>query len=391
VLPFSPAAHVNRVPFTRAFVSGREHAYMADALRTGCIAGDGIFTRKCEALLEQALGEPRARVLLTTSCTHALEMAALLLEIGPGDEVIIPSFTFVSTANAFVSRGAVPVFVDVRADTLNLDERALRWAVTARTRAIVPVHIGGVGCAMNEILSIARDRGVAVVEDNAHGLFATSDGKSLGSFGLMGTYSFHDSKNFSCGEGGALVVSDGSLVRRAEVLREKGTNRRLFSEGQIDHYTWIDIGSSFAPSDLLAAYLLAQLESRETITTKRRAIWTRYRDELRDWATTEGVRMQEIPPHCEPSWHVFYLILPNRRSRDALRQHLQDRGIEAHPHYEPLHLSPMGRTHGGAPGQCPVTEQITAGLLRLPMFTELTQENQDYVIQNVSRFSTSSC
>lgn len=373
-----------RIPFNRPALAGPEFDYMSQALANGKTCGDGPFTLRCNALLEQVLGAPK--VLLTTSCTHALEMAALLLELGPGDEVICPSFTFVSTLNAFVLRGATPVFADIRPDTLNMDERQLEGLVTPRTRAIVPVHYAGVACAMDEILALADARGLAVVEDNAHGLFGRYRGRPLGSFGALATQSFHETKNVVCGEGGALVVNDPRFVARAEILREKGTNRSAFFRGQVDKYTWVDIGSSYLPSDILAAFLLAQLEARERIQARRRAIWERYAAGLADWAAARGVRLPVVPPECEQPWHMFYLLLPSLAERQALIDHLRARGILAVFHYVPLHLSPVGRRFGGREGMLPVTEDASERLLRLPFYNDLREADQDEVIEAVRAF-----
>ncbi len=367
-----------RIPFNRPYVQGNEASYMAEALAQGHISGDGAFTRRCHALMEQALGVRKA--LLTTSCTHALEMAALLLDIAPGDEVIVPSFTFVSTVNAFVLRGATPVFIDIRPDTLNIDEAQLERLITPRTRAIVPVHYAGVGCAMATIMDIARARGIAVVEDNAHGLFGRYRGQYLGTFGVLATQSFHETKNFTCGEGGMLLINDPGLVERAEIIREKGTNRGRFFRGQVDKYTWVDIGSSYLPSDLLAAYLLAQLEAREQIQAKRRRIWERYHDGLAGWAREHGVGLPVVPDDCEQPYHMFYLLLPSMQRRQALIDHLKARGILSVFHYVPLHLSDMVRQWGYGTGDCPVTERVGDTLLRLPFYNDLEPDEQDSVI-----------
>ena len=308
-----------KIPFNRPCLVGREREYMAEAVARGHISGDGEFTRRCQDLLQRELGVPA--VLLTTSCTHALELAAILLDIGPGDEVIVPDFTFVSTANAFALRGATPVFVDVRPDTLNLDERLLESKVTERTRAIVPVHYAGVGCDMDRIGEIAARRGIAVVEDNAHGLFAKRAGRPLGTWGGLATLSFHETKNFTCGEGGALVIIDSRFIARAEVVREKGTNRKRFFRGEIDKYTWVDIGSSYLPSDLLAAFLLAQLEEKEKVLAARRRIYQRYAEALSPWADRNGVRLPIIPAGCESSYHMFYLLVPTLQARTRLISH----------------------------------------------------------------------
>lgn len=357
---------------------------MRRAIRSGHLSGDGEFTRACHALLERSLGVPAA--LLTTSCTHALEMAAILLDIAPGDEVIVPSFTFVSTANAFVLRGARPVFADIRPDTLNIDESRLESLVTPRTRAILAMHYAGVGCEMDTILEVGRRRGVAVVEDNAHGLFGRYRGKYLGTFGCLATQSFHETKNFTCGEGGALLINDPRYIERAEVVREKGTYRTRFFRGEVNKYTWVDVGSSYLPSDLLGAFLLAQLEARDQIQARRRRLWERYGELLRDWADDRGVGLPVVPAGREQPFHMFYLILPSRESRQDLIAHLKERGILAVFHYLPLHLSEMGRSFGAAPGDCPVTENVSGRLLRLPFFNDLTEEEQDRVVNAIRDF-----
>lgn len=372
------------IPFNRPELAGRELDYMRDAVARGHLSGDGFYTRRCQEILSEILGG--ARVLLTTSCTHALEMAALLLDIGPGDEFVIPSFTFVSTANAFVLRGARPVFADVRPDTLNLDEDRLSSCITPRTRAILPVHYAGVACEMDRVLEVARAAEAIVVEDNAHGLFADWRGRPLGTFGSLSTLSFHETKNVFCGEGGALVINDRALADRAEIVREKGTDRSRFFRGEIDRYTWVDAGSSYVPSDLLAAFLLAQLEAREEIQARRRRIWVRYQEELSDWALERGARLPMIPDPCRQPWHLFYLLLPSLEERQALIAHLKSRGIQAVFHYLPLHLSEMGRRLGGRPGDCPVTESVSDRLLRLPCFSGLTESEQERVIEAIHAF-----
>ena len=371
------------IPFNRPSLMGNEIAYITQSVTAGHISGDGAFTKRCHALLEELLG---ARALLTTSCTHALEMAALLLDIGPGDEVIVPSFTFVSTVNAFVLRGARPVFCDIRPDTLNLDETLLPRLITERTRAIVPVHYAGVGCEMDEILRLANARGIAMVEDNAHGLFGKYRGKLLGTFGALATQSFHETKNVYCGEGGALLLNDPHFIERAEIIREKGTNRSRFFRGQVDKYTWVDIGSSYLPSDVLAAFLLAQLEVRELIQSRRRHIWERYHETLAPWAEENGVRQPIVPAHCEQAYHMYYLLLPSLAARSALIDHLKARQILSVFHYLPLHLSDMGRQFGGRAGDCPVTERVSDCLLRLPFYNTLSEEDQDRVIDAVTAF-----
>lgn len=371
-----------RIPFNRPYVQGNESTYMAQALAQGHISGDGSFTRQCHRLIEQALGVPKA--LLTTSCTHALEMTAMLLDIKPGDEVIVPSFTFVSTVNAFVLRGATPVFADIRPDTLNLDETQLERLITPRTRAIVPVHYAGVGCAMDTIMAVAAAHDIAVVEDNAHGLFGRYQGQYLGTFGALATQSFHETKNFTCGEGGMLLINDPLLMERAEIVREKGTNRGRFFRGQVDKYTWVDIGSSYLPSDLLAAYLLAQLEAREDIQNKRQRIWECYHAALADWACDNDVRLPVVPQDCEQTYHMFYLLLPSLAQRQELIDRLKTQGILSVFHYVPLHLSDMGRRWGYAPGACPVTEEMSDRLLRLPFYNDLTEDEQHSVIAAVT-------
>jgi dTDP-4-amino-4,6-dideoxygalactose transaminase len=375
---------VSVIPFNRPCVADAAYRYVYEAVANMHLSGDGPFTRRCHALLEYILGAPK--ILLTTSCTHALEMAALLLDLRPGDEVIVPAFTFVSTANAFALRGATPVFADVRPDTLNMDETLLQGLITPRTRAIVPVHYAGVGCEMDAILATAARHGVDVIEDNAHGLFGRYRGRQLGAFGRLAAQSFHETKNVSCGEGGALVVNDPSLVERAEILREKGTNRNRFFRGQVDKYTWVDVGSSFLPSDLLAALLLAHLNVRDQIQARRQRLWATYAERLTDWAAEEGVRLPVAPPHCEHPAHLFYLIVPSLEARQDLIAHLRDQEVLAVFHYQPLHLSEMGRRYGGREGACPVTEYVADRLLRLPLFADLTDAEQDRVIEAVRSF-----
>lgn len=372
------------VDFNRPSLTGRELDYITQAVQHAHISGDGMFTKKCHAILEQELGA--AKVVLTTSCTHALEMAAFLLDIQPGDEFIVPSFTFVSTVNAFVIRGAKPVFCDIRSDTLNLDENLLESLITPRTRAIVPVHYAGVGCEMDAILAIAERHGVPIVEDNAHGLFGRYKGRYLGTFGALATQSFHETKNISCGEGGALVINDPALVERAEIIREKGTNRSRFFRGQVDKYTWVDVGSSYLPSDILAAFLYAQLEMWPAIQAARRRIWDDYQAYLQDWAAINPVCLPVVPSHCEQSYHMYYLLLPSLETRQALINHLKARSILSVFHYQPLHLSDMGRCFGGQEGDCPVTEDISDRLLRLPFYNNLTQSDQQTVVEALFEF-----
>jgi dTDP-4-amino-4,6-dideoxygalactose transaminase len=377
---------LSHISFNRPLVIGKEFEYIQQAIRNMHISGDGVFTKKCHTLLEQTLRVPK--VLLTTSCTHALEMAALLLDIQPGDEVLVPSFTFVTTVNAFVLRGARPVFVDVRPGTLNLDETQLEQLITPNTKAIVPVHYAGVGCEMDIILEIAKRHNVAVVEDNAHGLFAKYKGKYLGTFGCLATQSFHETKNFSCGEGGALLVSNAQYVERAEIIREKGTDRSRFFRGQVDKYTWVDLGSSYLPSDILAAFLYAQLEAREQIQARRRRIWQYYYEHLQEWAQCYSVRLPIVPTHCEQPYHMFYLLLPSLEQRQALIAHLKTQDITSVFHYLPLHLSGMGRRFGGKEGDCPVTEDASDRLIRLPFYYDLTEDDQARVVASIKEFHT---
>jgi dTDP-4-amino-4,6-dideoxygalactose transaminase len=372
------------VPFNWAAPIGRELEYVAQAATRGHLSGDGQFARRCEALLQAGTGATRA--LLTTSCTHALEMAALLLRLGPGDEVIVPAFTFVSTVNSFVLRGATPVFADIRPDTLNIDERRLPALITARTRAIVVVHYAGVGCEMDAILEAAARAGVPVVEDNAHGLFGRYRGRQLGTLGMMATLSFHETKNFTCGEGGALLVNDGTLVERAEILREKGTDRSRFFRGEIDKYTWVDVGSSYVLSDMLAAFLLAQLEERESVQRRREAIYRRYAAALAPWAAANGVILPCVPAHCDVSFHLFHVRLPDLKTRSRFIAHLKEASMHAVFHYIPLHLAPMAGTWGGMAGDCPITEQVSDRLVRLPFYTTLSADDQQRVIDRILSF-----
>lgn len=372
------------IPFNRPCFEGNELAYITEAMKTGKISGNGLFTRKCSTFLEEKFDVPR--VLLTTSCTHALEMAALLLDIAPGDEVIVPSFTFVSTANAFALRGARIVFADVRPDTLNLDESLLEFLVTSRTRAIVPVHYAGVGCEMDAITHVAEEYGLTVIEDNAHGLFGTYKGKYLGTFGALSTVSFHETKGFTCGEGGALFLNEPGMVSRAEIIREKGTNRAQFFRGEVDRYTWVDLGSSYVLSDVLAAFLYGQLEYYQRILDNRRRIWDAYYDALEDWASDNSVRLPVVPEHCGQAWHMFYLLFPEPRICDAFIAHLQAHRILSVFHYVPLHLSAMGRRYGGKKGQCPVAESISVRLVRLPFYNDMTAAEQDRIIEAIREF-----
>lgn len=366
-----------RIPFNRPCTAGMECVYVEQALRSSNWSGDGPFTKRCHVILERATGAQKA--LLTTSCTHALEMAALLLELKPGDEVILPSFTFVSTANAFLVHGARPVFVDVRPDTLNIDAAQIERAITPRTRAVVVVHYAGVACEMDGIIELAQRHNLVLIEDNAHGLFGTYRGRSLGSLGHLATLSFHETKNISCGEGGALLINDLSYAQRAEIIREKGTNRSRFFRGEVDKYSWVDVGSSYLPADVLAAVLCAQLEQAEVVQAKRRAIWMRYAERLGPWAHARGIRLPIVPEHCGCAWHMFYVLLPSEPMRARVIAALKARGILSVFHYLPLHLSDVGRRLGGKAGDCPVTEDVSERLLRLPMYADLTGAEVDEV------------
>ena len=372
------------IPFNRPSLAGKELGNIADAILRGQASGDGAYSHKCHNLLQQTLSV--SNVLLTTSCTDALEMAAILLRIEPGDEVIVPSFTFVSTVNAFVLRGARPVFADVRADTLNIDEDQIESLITSKTKVIVPVHYAGVGCEMDAISEISRRHSISVVEDNAHGLFGKYRGKYLGTLGTLATLSFHETKNFTCGEGGALIINDHNYVQRAEIVREKGTNRSRFFRGEVDKYSWIDIGSSFLPSDILAAFLYAQLEARDEILAKRRRCWNFYYEHLWDLAQRCQVRLPVVPPHCEQAFHMFYLMVRTPEERDALIAYLKSQRILSVFHYLPLHLSEMGRSFGGEPGACPVTEDVSQRIVRLPLFNDLAEDQQVRVVDALSRF-----
>lgn len=370
-----------KIPFNKPSLVGTETEYLMQCFQRFQTSGDGQFTKNCHAFLESTIGAKK--VLLTTSCTHALEMTALLLDLQPGDEVIVPSFTFVSTANAYVLRGARPVFADIRPDTLNIDETRVENLITPRTKAIVVVHYAGVACEMDEIMRISEKYNIPLIEDNAHGLFGKYRGQYLGTFGCMATQSFHETKNFSCGEGGALMINDPKYIERAEIIREKGTNRNRFFRGQVDKYTWVDVGSSYLPSDILAAFLYAQLEIYEDIQRTRRRIWETYNTALRDWAEENKVSLPFIPEECEQAYHMFYILLPTLEKRHQLIQYLKSKDITAVFHYLPLHLSEMGTKLGLASSECPVTEDISDRLLRLPFYNTFTEEEQKHVIASI--------
>ena len=372
------------IPLNSPKVIGREMDLMKEAVLRHHLSGDGYYTHLCQEWLTQKIGSQK--VLLTTSCTAALEMSALLLQIQPGDEVIVPAFTFVSGANAFVLRGARPVFVDIRRDTLNIDQALIERHITPRTKAISIVHYAGVACEMEPILAISKERSIPIVEDNAHGLFGGYRGRPLGSFGMFAAQSFHDTKNVTCGEGGALVINDPQFVERADVLWEKGTNRKKFFAGLVDKYSWVDVGSSFLISDLLAAFLFAQLERATEIQAFRHAIWQYYYNSLLTSAESLGFTLPQVPTACEHAAHLFYILLPNQTIRDRLIAFLRSKGIGSAFHYLPLHLSPMGRQFGYQDGDCPVTEEISGRLLRLPFHNSLTEAEQDRVTSAITAF-----
>lgn len=357
------------IPFNRPYMTGKELDYIAQAHALGHLAGDGQFTQRCHAWLEQNTGA--AKALLTHSCTGALEMAALLLDLKPGDEVIMPSYTFVSTANAFVLRGAVPVFVDIRPDTLNIDETLIEAAITARTRAICVVHYAGVACEMDAVLEIARRHGLKVVEDAAQAIMSTYRGQPLGALGELGALSFHETKNIISGEGGALLCRDRDLVERAEVIREKGTNRSKFFRGQVDKYTWVDQGSSFLPGELTAAFLAAQMDAARDITDRRMALWERYHAWAESWEQRGALRRPVVPAHCGHNAHMYYLLLPSLATRTAFIEHLKNQGIQSVFHYIALHSSPAGQRFGRADGPLPITDAASDRLVRLPLWLGL--------------------
>jgi len=377
-----------KIPFNRADVGKHDIELLTESIAAGHISGNGPFTKRAEEQITKIIGSNRT--LLTTSCTHALEMSALLLRLKPGDEVIVPAYTFVSTASAFMLYGAKPVFVDVRQDTLNINLDQAEAAITSRTRAICVVHYGGVACEMERLVKLANDHDLMLIEDNAHGLFAKYRGKFLGTFGALATQSFHETKNITCGEGGALVVNDASLAERAEILREKGTDRTKFLRGQVDKYTWVDTGSSWVISDLLAAILFGQLSRADEIYKQRMDIWNRYHTELETWALNNYVALPTVPEGCEHTGHVYHLRFQHGDQRDKFIDHLKQLGIYAVFHYQPLHLSTVGRTLGGRDGQFPVTESAGDCLVRLPLFNALTNDEQTYVIKSVTAFNSGS-
>lgn len=372
---------MSKIPFNRPHMTGRELWYIAQAHHNSILSGDGPFTRRCETWLEQTVGSLRA--LLTHSCTGALEMAALLADLKPGDEVIMPSYTFVSTANAFVLRGAVPVFVDIRPDTLNLDERLIEAAITSRTRAIVPVHYAGVGCEMDTIMAIAEKHGLLVIEDAAQGVLSRYKGRPLGSIGHLATLSFHETKNITSGEGGALLINDDRLVARAEILREKGTNRKQFMHGLVDKYTWVDVGSSYLPGEIIAAFLLAQMEEATVITENRLTCWETYHQAFASAEARGWLRRPVVPDYSDHNAHMYYVLLPSESARNGMIEKLREQGVISVFHYIPLHSSPAGLRFGRAEGELAVTNRISATLLRLPMYAGLDEESQGKVTDSV--------
>ncbi len=366
------------IPFNRPAATGHELNYITEAIAAGKMCGDGRFTKRCSEWLERTARTRKA--LLTTSCTHALEMSALLAEIRPGDEVIMPSFTFVSTANAFVLRGAKPIFVDIRPDTLNIDEKLIESAITPRTKAIVPVHYAGVACEMDAIVELAARYGLLVIEDAAQGVMSSYKGRPLGSIGQMGCYSFHETKNYQCGEGGAILLNDERFVDRAEMIREKGTNRARYFRGQVDKYTWVDVGSSYLPSEINAAYLLAQLEHADDIDRDRLATWERYYEELAPLADTGAIELPTVPAHCRHNAHMFYVKTKDLEERTELLSYLKERGVSAAFHYVPLHSSPTGSKHGEFRGEDRYTTRESERLVRLPLYYRISKEEAAKVV-----------
>lgn len=372
------------IDFNHPYIAKNQFAYIQAAIQSAHISGDGQFTKKCHAWLENNLGVKKA--LLTTNCTHALEMSALLLDLKPGDEVITPSFTFVSTVNAFILRGAKPVFADIRPDTLNIDENRIENLINEKTRAIYVVHYAGVGCEMDKILEIAARYDLPVVEDNAHGLFGKYRGKQLGTFGSMACQSFHETKNISSGEGGALLLNDANLIERAEIIREKGTDRSKFFRGQVDRYSWVDVGSSYLPSEIIAAVLYSQLEEADKIQEKRKSIWESYYLGLDEWAAESKIILPTIPAYCVQSYHLFYLLLPNLEERQRFIYYLRENHIYSVFHYVPLHTSAMGKKFGYQDGDLPITEELSDRLVRLPFYFDLSEADQHQVISVIKKF-----
>jgi dTDP-4-amino-4,6-dideoxygalactose transaminase len=374
----------SKIPFNRPHITGKEIDYISRAIASGNLSADGYFTRGCASLLKDRFGI--LKVLMTPSCTAALEMSAMLCDLEPGDEAILPSFTFVSTANAIARAGAKPVFVDIRPDTLNIDEGLIEAAVTSRTRAIFPVHYAGVSCEMGRIIAIAKKHGLMVVEDAAQGVNAFYNGLPLGALGQLGTYSFHDTKNYVCGEGGALAINSIEMVERAEIIREKGTNRSQFFRGEVDKYTWVDFGSSYLPSEISCAFLLAQLEAMDAITERRRRIYSFYQEHLSPLEERGQLRVPSVPRECRINYHLFYILLNDPKTRDGLMAYLKENDIQAVFHYVPLHTSPMGKRFGYNEGDLPLTEDLSARLLRLPFYYDITEEEQMLVVSRIAEY-----
>jgi len=373
-----------KIPFNKPFIAGKELYYIAQSVLSGKIAGDGLYTKNCHTLLESTLGAKK--VLLTHSCTAALEMAAMLCGIEKGDEVILPSFTFVSTANAFYLRGAKLVFIDIRSDTLNMDETQIEQYINDNTKVILPVHYAGVACDMDFIIDIAQKHHSYVVEDAAHGVYSKYKDKFLGTIGDIGAYSFHETKNFISGEGGAIVINNDKFVERAEIIREKGTNRSQFFRGETDKYTWVDMGSSYLPSDIVAAFLYAQLENMEAINQRRKKLYDFYNRELIPLVNDGKLRLPYVSSECQSNYHLFYIILESEKVRNDLMDYLKLKGILAVFHYIPLHLSPVGRSMGYTDGQLPVTESLSGRLLRLPFYYDLKTDEQEKVVMSIKDF-----
>jgi len=376
---------MKRISFNKSFLAGNELKYIEQAVLSGQIKGDGPFTKKCNAWMEQKFNAKK--ILLTTSCTSALEMSVILCGVEAGDEIIMPSYTFVSTANAFVIRGAKPVFVDIRPDTLNIDETKIEAAITPKTKAIVPVHYAGVGCEMDTIMLIAKKHNLFVIEDAAQGVMAKYKGKYLGAIGDLGTYSFHETKNYSSGEGGAIVINNPDMIERAEIIREKGTNRSKFFRGEVDKYTWVDVGSSYLPSEIIAAFLLAQLEKAEEINQKRLEIWQKYNEGLKILEEKEILRLPITPKECQHNAHMFYILLEDEKTRNDLMDFLKkEKNILSVFHYVPLHNAPMGKKASPNNPDLPVTDNLSARILRLPFYYNLTIEEQNYIINSIEHY-----
>ena len=373
-----------RIPFNKPYMTGKELWYISQAHHLGQLSGDGPFTGKCNEWLEEQICCRKA--LMTNSCTAALEMAAILADIQPGDEIIMPSYTFVSTANAFVLRGAVPVFVDIRPDTLNIDESKIEAAITGKTRAIVPVHYAGVACEMDTIMAIAERHGLFVIEDAAQGIMCTYKGRPLGSIGHMAALSFHETKNIISGEGGALLINDERFIERAEIIREKGTNRSKFFRGQVDKYTWVDVGSSFLPSELISAFLFAQMEEAHDITRRRMATWNKYHGLLAGLELAGQLRRPVIPADCTHNAHMYYLLVSDLDTRTRLLSFLKEQGILAVFHYVPLHSSPAGQKFGRTCGELALTEKLSDRLIRLPLWVGLGNEDVERICRLTKNF-----